>query len=331
MTKSLTISMIPFSQECASNKDHILGSHSSPVSRPRKASPLLTLPEKVRVRIYTHLFAGLVLSPAWKHPCAGPLEIQPRMMVLVGRYWPSLGTYAEQGENIPLRDSQRRLDLAILRVCREVYGQASPLLHQCATFRLASWEDHLRFTQPRMVPILARIRSLSISGNSSQDFIGHWSVTLVKLVMPLLSRLEIRDLDPRMDHRHLQVLNSVLLIHQRPPALPSMLSELLLDLLDNSESSKREVIYSHFRRAPDLYDCLILHFAPRCTAAPMSYHEHEIKDVVFAFGKPEIVTQRLAVSTLPQSQWPRSGFVGHSGFWRGRMHAEEVDDPNWEL
>ncbi|OCT51365.1 hypothetical protein CLCR_08928 [Cladophialophora carrionii] len=284
---------------------------------------LLTFPAEVRVKIYKALFAGLVLSPACidlgrgLHAALIREGQSPRTSLIkaiaIGlESEPDWDRDLDLGEYISAR-LRRPVDLGILRACREIYDEAYPVLLRVATFKLASIEDHTRFTQPQMLPILARIRSLSVTS----AVVPEWSPTLVRLVLPSISHFEIRDLQAQIPHDHMVCVESLRSHDGGPPraeayTVPTLLQALLSNTI---EGGLITTIFSHFAAAPHMYECLVLHFLIECDWTLMPPHDHSAKNMVFVFGERRVWTQGgRRLSTLAPAQWDQTAFVYRSGF-----------------
>lgn len=287
------------------------------------ASSLLALPTEIRIRIYSSLFSGTVLSPAWRDLGPGSLKAleqeanSPRQSVInllgfksdsdLSGEWEAIGNWVPQRPRYPA-------DLSILRVCRKTYHEAYPLLFRLATFSLATMEDHLRLTQPTLLPRFGQIRNLSVCSS----VLTEWSATLVRLVLPSVSRFEIRDLHVYLSHDEMRFVDALLpnadVLQDADPFADLTVGDIAQSLLlSTTESNLLPSIISHFTAAPDRYECLVLHFNLRCNRLGMM-HEHLAHHLVFAFGNAQFLTRGLRLSTLPVSQWDETALICRSGF-----------------
>ena len=298
---------------------------------------LLTVPAETRLRIYTALFRGMILSPAWRDlgPGASRILAEPltdlsetitRLWGLrpvmdrglqAGRYPDETSEWDDPGA-VEKRPPQPRypVRLDLLRVCRKVYGEAMPVLLSCATFKVASVEDHLRLTQPVMLPRLSRLRRLSLAAAVLKE----WSATLVRLVLPSLSHLEIRDLDCPLSHYEMTCLEDLLpngdalLASEHTMAVEEILVFMRQLIFNLDDANLSPAIVSQFTAAPDLYESLVLHFRIDCKDEDMRPHTHKAEQLVLAFGNIHSRKWDLGVTTVPEEKWKETIFLSRPGF-----------------
>jgi hypothetical protein len=196
------------------------------------AHHLLKVPAEIRTHVYRIIFADLVLRPT-----------RPSQLDLDD--WPQL-----------------RVDLNILLTCRQTYAEAQPVLLQVAKVCLLDHEEHLALTKPGKLPILRRIRSLSIPG----DLLLEWSPTLVRLVAPSLIRFEIRGLDSGLGHTDMLALQAVINAAAAPRTLPMIGPALdsFNKITMGMPLGKRESLRAHCDQDNILHQTLKLHFRAHC-------------------------------------------------------------------
>ena len=241
-----------------------------------RATSLLGIPPEVRARIYTHLFEGLVLSPAH--------EI----------------TVAASSEALVAGSA-----LNILYVCRKIHAEAHFTLLRVATFRLNNRKHHVTCTQVNMLPQLNRIRNLSIDSSLMLE----WSPTLIRLVMHSLSHFEVREIVVRLGHQDmLKVENLIALSSSGPtsPARPSRAPSMnVFQRVVAQMERDCSLILAHFNEVT-VRNMLVLHFRVHCShvghvvpAPPTDVgHRHEPKELVYAFSRKQMLATKPGADSV---------------------------------
>ncbi len=310
-------------------------SHSSSEHVHTEAPTLLEIPAEVRDRIYESLFAGLTFSasPGRRDLGSGsrmaliqrarsPMQISS----LVGLLGPSSGHFLRNTGPVghPMFAPDRQpVNLSILVACRKIYSEAYPALLRFAVFRLTTLEDHIRMMHPQSLPLLGQLRKLSVT----DTFLTEWSPTLVRLVLPALSYLEIRDLESSIEHDSMLKLDSMLANvdgakqYTEPLSIRAGLGFFGQVFLKEQDRSIIVAIVSHFLAAAEMYNCLVLHAAVKCSGDVMGPHDHPTTHFICAFGDQHKVPQGPSLTTLCPKDWAETVFVYCTGF--------SVGDGNW--
>ncbi|OQV02497.1 hypothetical protein CLAIMM_07689 isoform 1 [Cladophialophora immunda] len=147
----------------------------SPTKAPR---PFLSLPSEIRLKIYPHVFF-----------CAQPLRITPslqaiqyrlnsgKMLSISSTCQLQMMTFSRDGPSAPMGRAANscsgvRLSSQILRVCRQVYAEALPILYHINMFECSVRSAHQNITRVVSTPNFRLIRHLVLDCAYVKDLLS---------------------------------------------------------------------------------------------------------------------------------------------------------------